>query len=286
MLVAVDVGGTKIAVQLFNPIDGSLETREYKTISLNPGSLHFADSLVGILEDLITAPCEGIGFAFKGLVHKGIIQFASLLGGEVNFDMNVLLKKKFSCDTLIENDLRPLLISEKEFGFGRGCDSFVVINIGTGLSIASWDHVCIGGYRSCAGQLTFHTHYCHSTNSYESIEKLISGKGLSQRGQSALSISTITTRDVLAADSGSALYSIQNEFYFHFIKLLQEISFFFNPEKIILTGSVTKSIDVERIHDGYFSSTDKYSLAQFLGISDIQYGNCTGILHLLKAKIL
>jgi predicted NBD/HSP70 family sugar kinase len=61
----------------------------------------------------------------------GRVVFSPLLGWR-NVDLAALIERSTALPTVIENDVRAVMIAERWFGAGIGIDNFAVVTIGTG----------------------------------------------------------------------------------------------------------------------------------------------------------
>jgi predicted NBD/HSP70 family sugar kinase len=284
MYLAIDIGGTKVAIRTYAKCGDLCQEHMLRTSELHPGSVSFLESLIHYILPYVDS-CEAVGIACKGLIHDGKSRYASLLGGAVVQDLEAYFRQRLGRPVLVENDLVPLGSAERVFGCCSNTESFVVVNIGTGLSFASYDRGVVRGFQSCAGQLSFHTHTLRSTGEAISVERLLSGKGLATRA-AELGYPQSTAADVLAASQSSPLWCLADDFQHHLMQLLSEISYFLNPERIILTGSVGRALAPRKadLDSLYRSRTDEYSWCREIQISTLSHGNCIGMVALLNGS--
>jgi len=139
LIGAVDIGGTKIAVGLVDPLGQVLARREAPT-QPSLGYRAALGRIFGMLEELQSSTgltMKGIGIGSTGPVYP-------LTGeiGDVNFFPNWRgenpvrdLEHRFSLKVAMENDADAAALGEAGWGAGRDKNRLVYVTVGTGIGV-------------------------------------------------------------------------------------------------------------------------------------------------------
>lgn len=161
--IGVDIGGTKCAIGIVDKQYNILSSVSYPTDCKNK---NFSKSFIPILSEKINSLLDNtqigidsvaqIGVAFPGDVDidTGNIGFANNLNLS-NFPIRNLLKEYFQTTLIrIENDANAAALGEYLVGALKGCDSGVIITLGTGIGAGI---ICNGriyrGFNGAAGEV-------------------------------------------------------------------------------------------------------------------------------------
>jgi len=243
--LTIDVGGTKIEVCKLDQNYQITDSQKIDTQGLKVGSLDFIDELKKIIINNLDADIEKIGVSFKAAVNNGVITYATLLGGKVNYELEKEFKKEFGVKVKLENDVNAMAIAESKIGKGQDLHSFVLLNLGTGIKLAYFNNgKFINGFTGNTGEISQKEIIVPELkNKVIKIDFLVSGQGI-ENIYKELCGKEMKAKDIFAKtnDDPRAKETIEI-FIKYFSQLLTDISYFYNPEKIIITGSVKKSAD-------------------------------------------
>lgn len=250
----------------------------------------------------------GVGFSIPGYVNSKL----GLTESYLNFhdSIKLMLEKEIEKPILIEHDAKSMIYGELWFGAAKGLKNVLCINYGWGLGLGMLlDSKVFYGQDGYAGEfghipVTNQSHQCYcgkigcleTVSSGKSIERITREK-LSAGATSTLTlnnkkIESIEVVDILeAANKGD-----------HFaIEIMQEAGFnlgygiaslinIFNPQKIIISGSISKVADY--ILDSVRSSAMKHSLVKLnknieFEISKLGYRSAAlGVARLVANEII
>jgi len=142
--VAVDIGGTKIAVAVVLPSGELLAETTLPTESgrgFASGLLRICDAITRVTERAGVSGSEraGIGIGCTGPVDplRGTIDNPYTLPGWEGADIVGGLRDAFACPVVLENDADAALVGECWKGAGRGFDPVVMLTFGTGVGGAA-----------------------------------------------------------------------------------------------------------------------------------------------------
>jgi glucokinase len=131
-VIAVDLGGTKLAAGLVDP-DGAVARR-----AVEPTDLSGEEALLAQLEQVIDGLRDD-GLAALGVgVPSTIDQRSGHAVASVNIplagvDLRERLQHRFRVPVLIENDGNAAAVAEHRLGAGRGARHVVMLTLGTGV---------------------------------------------------------------------------------------------------------------------------------------------------------
>lgn len=250
----------------------------------------------------------GIGFSIPGYVNSKLGLTESYLN--FNSSIKIMLEKQFEKPILIEHDAKSMIYGEFWFGAARGLKNVLCINYGWGLGLGMLldSKVFYGqdGYAGEFGHIPVANQnqqcYCgkigclETVSSGKSIERIAKEK-LNSGATSILTlnnkkIENIEVLDILEAANKGDQFSIE---------IMQEAGFYlgygiasliniFNPEKIIISGSISKVADY--ILDSVRSSAMKHSLVKLnknieFEISKLGYRSAAlGVARLVANEII
>lgn len=184
--LGIDIGGTKINIGIVDENGHLLVTDRYPTRWGTYAS--FQKDITAYLDDFLNRHdgfvLQGAGIGFRAIVNyiEQVVAFSRIVKDTVNFDICKVVSGLLDCPVKLDNDVNAMAIGEYLYGAGRGRDSFVYINIGTGLGcgIVS-DGRMFRGRRGNAGELT--QYYIRKEEGYINLENCISGEEFSRQAQ-------------------------------------------------------------------------------------------------------
>jgi glucokinase len=253
--IGVDVGGTTVAAGLVTADGQVLEHVQAPTHARGPGSA--LETIVEVL-DRLRDRARGRGVAVSG-VGVGIPGTVDAERGVVGVDVNYVpelagaplaerLGARVDAPVFVDNDVNALVLAEWAWGAGRGARSLVMLALGTGVgggivldgrlqrgaagSAGELGHVpiafdgppCICGGRGC-------------------LKAFVSGTDIARRAEERLG-RPVGAAEVfqLAATGEAAAAAIVDEVCRALGAGLAVIVNGLNPERVVLAGSVAKSL--------------------------------------------
>jgi glucokinase len=253
--IGVDVGGTTVAAGLVAADGRVLDHHQAPTHARGPGTA--LETIGGLLERLADAArargvaLSGIGLGVPGIVdaERGVVgrdvHYAPELAG---VPLGERLAGRLAVPVFVDNDVNALALAEWRWGAGRGARSLVMLALGTGVG----GGIILDG-RLHRGQAGFGGELGHVPIAFEGppcicggrgcLKAYVSGTDIALRGAERLG-RPVAAADVfrLAADGDAAADALVEEVCAALGAGLAIIVNGLNPERVLLAGSVAKSL--------------------------------------------
>jgi glucokinase len=229
--IGVDLGGTNLRAGWVT--EGKLLHKEAKRVDHAESAEDVIDILFKLISENSHQKAAGIGIGFPSLVDtaSGIVYEAQNLPGWNQVPFASIIEDKFGVPVKINNDANCFALGEYHYGKGKPFESMIGLNIGTGFAGGIIIHGELYEGHNCGagefGTLPFRDsileHYCGGL--YFEKEHRQSGEKLARKAEKG---------DIRAM-------SIFSEFGKYLGFALKSILYYYDPEAIILGGSVSKS---------------------------------------------
>jgi glucokinase len=280
VFLAVDVGGTKIEVCRFDESLQLLHQEKLKTKDFSAGSLKFFDDLKGIIRSNLRPEIKKIGLSMNCPVHHGTVLFSSILGGASNFPLKEKLEAEFKLPVSVEDDIHAQAHAELRRGFGRQYKNFTLVNLGTGFGVAHVENSALRGFQNTAGLLCIHKMWVEELARPEICDNLLCGKGVAYL-HNALHRQEVGAEDVFrtCASDPKARQTV-DVFSKYMAKMFVQLSLFYNPEAIVINGSLKKAADCffKQTVALYRSECRDFVQAPHVLLSEVEHAACLGTL--------
>lgn len=236
--VAVDIGSTKVDFCRIDDGFGVIDSKQYATITFQPGSLVFMEHLKRHLREWIDGETAAIAISFNCSLHDGVVAWSSVLGGPVDYPIEKELATELRLPVAATDDIHAMTLAEARFGAGVGVGSFAMLNIGTGIGVGSYDGRILSGCKSNAGLIGHNPTLVPELDETRDLDRVVSGRGVSELYE-RFAGHRLDAREVFSragrdahADRAIAVFAR------HLGDVLVDINRFYDPELIILNGSV------------------------------------------------
>lgn len=277
-VLSFDVGGTKIAAALVGE-DGNFQgdIMHYSTPADAQGIVKLFQEVINQNYDSI----DGVAFATAGAVNMEGTHITSFVGnlpsGYNNTDFTSLTDKP----VLVENDANSAGWAEYALGAAKGCDDAVILTIGTGVgSGIIVKGKLLKGKSGAAGEMHFpidsgHKRKCKGCGMYDCFESFASGTGLGLFAQAAMG-EKATTYDVIAGkkQGDSTAIKVFDEWQNYLIKGMIMLGNVFDPQVIVLSGSMAQFIEYDKVT----SAINSAILTQKLRVIPARFANDAGMI--------
>jgi glucokinase len=227
-LIGVDLGGTNVRAGLVqNGRIAKLEAREHSAL----GEKEIIEEICRTIEAVMPAGVQGIGIGVPTMVKNGVVYSPNNIPSWKVVPLQKILERRFDLPVFVNNDAKCFALGEMQFGQGRGHQNLIGLIIGTGLGAG----VVIGGRLFSGrnggageiGSITYKKknfeHYC--SGRYFQREFGVDGAILDHR----------------AANGDRAAQKMLASFGDHLAEVIMAALYAYDPEIIVLGGSVSKS---------------------------------------------
>ncbi|MFC5402214.1 ROK family protein [Cohnella soli] len=247
LYVGVDIGGTKVIVQIVDR-NGRVVSRQKTRTSSDLNNIarivHECVSDSKVNKDKIA----GYGFGVPGVtdIHRGIvIEAPALQWHGLNFveQMQALLQSKVT----VENDVNCAALGERWLGSAQSADDFVFIAIGTGVgaAIVNGGNILYGS-KFMAGEIGYllseedwHENKEYTFKGFGALEEKISGRALSGH---RIPPDLIIKQYKEGHGEGYEIFSA----YLRTLSItIANLSSLLNPQKVIIGGGVSQALSEE-----------------------------------------
>lgn len=254
LTVAVDIGGTKIAVGLIDTAGRIVERADTPTAPREgfDAAIQRVSGLVGSLRRGNARAVGGIGIGCTGPVDpvSGEIGRADLLPGWQGRNPVAELADRFGLPVAMENDADAAALAELTWGAGRGWRNLVCVTIGTGIG----GGIILGGalYRGVGGAHPEVGHhvidasgpkcYCGAHGCWE---VLASGPAIAAQAAAAMGEGITAAQVCELARQGDAKARGVVERAGRYLGIgVANLITLYAPDAILLSGSVMDSADL------------------------------------------
>lgn len=231
MNIGIDLGGTKIKAgleangKILHPTKAFLKEKD----SL-PSTM---DQVFKLIEPLILYKPAGIGIGVPSVVdvEKGIVYNVTNIPSWEKVELKQILEKEFNLPVFVNNDVNCFTLGEFKFGLGRGFSSIVGMSIGTGLgSGLIIKNKLYTGHNCGAGEIGLLPY------KDQNIEYYASGHFFDRFCQN----SALKAYENAMEGNPQALAQWE-EFGNHFGAAVQAVLYAYDPEAIVIGGSISKA---------------------------------------------
>ena len=229
MKIGVDLGGTNIRAGLIN--DNTI-------VNMNSSLLNNKDNLESTLEQLKSlihsvrdTTITGIGIGVPSVVdlENGIVHDVVNIPSWKEVPLRDILEKEFNVPVYINNDVNCFVLGEKYFGVGKNHKTFVGVALGTGIGSGILiDNTLFNGVNCGSGEIGYlpylehdFEYYC-SSNFFEKIHKTSGSQVYLE-----------------AKQHDEKAIRLWEEFGHHIGMALKSVVYAYDPEAIILGGSIS-----------------------------------------------
>ena len=262
-IVALDIGGTKIASALVTLEEGAAPVVEHMdkvpTEAKRGGAQVLANALDSVRRVLAAAggTVDGIGVSSAGVINpaNGDVTYANeIMPGWGGTHLGAELEAAFGVPARVLNDVHAHALGEARWGGGREAGSCLVVAVGTGIGGAFVEdgHIMLGahneaghiGHVSCSDAVGVPCS-CGATGH---LEPIAAGPGIIERyvelgGEAALADGTLIDGaeiDRRAAAGDEAAIAAEDRSGHAIGEVLGSLVNMLDPDCVILSGSVAQ----------------------------------------------
>lgn len=251
MVLAIDLGGTKIAMAIATA-DGSrlAETRiptlaERGAADVMARLLLAAKALVERISTSHSLKLAAIGAVTPGIVLADSILLAPNNPGWDSIALRSCMQNSFDVARVaVDTDVKAAAFAELRWGQLQGSANGLFVNLGTGIAAAAViDGKVLRGTRGVAGEIGYQLLGQHGEPSFADgrapLEEMVSGSGIAKRAASLLGRPIDTEEVFLLAARNQGVAAILAEAWQVLGRHLANIALVLDPEKIVIAGGMT-----------------------------------------------
>jgi glucokinase len=231
MKIGVDLGGTKIKAGVEK--NGSIIRQNTIFLQQKDSLSATLTQLINLIKPLTDYPATSIGIGVPSVVdvERGIVYNVANIPSWEKVALRDILEEEFNLPVFVNNDVNCFTLGEHRFGVAKNYSSVVGMTIGTGLgSGLIIDNQLYIGHNCGAGEiglLPYRDHnleYYACSNFFDSIH-----------GTTALEASQA------ALNGNKKALNMWAEFGVHIGCAIKAAMYVFDPEAIVLGGSISKA---------------------------------------------
>lgn len=237
-LLGVDIGGTKIQLSRIGADYAVTPMRRVPTALLRRGTPAFATDLAELIRASMPIGAEGVAVSLNGALRGSHVVYSSLMGGNVGFELATFLSDRLDCPVYVDDDIHAMTRAEAEIGHGRDYGSVTMLNMGTGIGVGAYEYGVMRG-KFGAGLISEQHVYVEELGEYRILDLVTCGRGIKDLHR-AFTGEAMEAVNVFAGarDSNAQCQRTVDVFARYVGVVLEMISKFYNPEVIVLNGSI------------------------------------------------
>jgi predicted NBD/HSP70 family sugar kinase len=256
--IAIDLGGTKISIAIFN-VNAEISVRKVIPTYQVAASDKFIDLLMQSIREFISesnrslSSLQVIGIGTPGIVDtkRGIvIEGSPNLPQWENLNLCERMEQGFGVPVVLENDVRAALVGEIWKGQCQNLQNAVLITLSTGIGSALlMDGNIIRGVHNAAGEIGYmlfeRSHLNQDWRKKGCFEMLCSGSGLMERFGSTQDdreggLKWSSAADIFhsASMGDNEAVQIVDEFIDYLSIVILNLVFTANPQRVVLMGGL------------------------------------------------
>ncbi|HRF02647.1 MAG TPA: ROK family protein [Pirellulaceae bacterium] len=190
MILAVEIGGTKLQVALVEPESGRIVERRRDEVVAADGAAGILHRIERMIDSLPSGSFDRVGVGFGGPVGaSGRIYRSHQIDGWDGFELGLWCSDRTGRPSVVANDCDAAALGEALWGAGRGYRSTFYMTVGTGVG-GGW---IVDGRRQGVGRPSI-AEVGHlrpglaCTSSYATVESLASGAGIAARARATAAV--------------------------------------------------------------------------------------------------
>lgn len=229
--MGIDLGGTQVRAGLVR--NGQVLKRVSARIASLTAEGAVLDRICSLIEELGTEAVNGIGIGVPSIVdvRRGIVYDTVNIPSWKEVHLKDILEKKYGIPVWVNNDANCFALGEQRYGAGAGYSNLAGVTIGTGLGTGLiLDGKLFNGTHCGAGEIGNIMYKDATIETYASGNFFMKETG--QPGESLLQ---------RALDGDEDARALFHEYGYHLGQALLMILYAYDPEMIVLGGSVIGS---------------------------------------------
>ena len=236
MILAIDIGGTKFSMALFD--GGRMVRRESRATDAEGGRSWMTGQIAALGSEWRREyPIERCGIGFGGPVNFAAqrVVLSTHVGGWRGFDLCGFVQDVTGVPAVMDNDANVGAMGEAEFGAGKGCSPLFYMTLSTGIGGGIYNSGCVWrGADSYGGEIG------HLTIRPEGPECLCGSHGCFERMCCGLWLQRDYGRPAKELMQDAAFVA---RYVVDLAMGLKAAIMLLNPERIVIGGGIAKAGD-------------------------------------------
>jgi glucokinase len=249
-IIGVDLGGTNIRAG--RVVENKIVQFSKERTPSNGTKQEVINSIFSAIDQCINSGTVGIGIGVPAVVdvEKGIVYDVTNIPSWNEVPLKEILQNKYQVPVSVNNDANCFIVGEKFFGKGKLYNSIVGLALGTGLGCGLIFNGQLYEGRNCgAGEFGIIPYLDYNFEYYCSGQFFKKEKGIDAE------------LAYIEAKAGNIIYANYfREFGFHLGQVIKSMLYAYDPEIIIIGGSLTKAYEL-------------YKEAMFAAMQDLEFSN-------------
>lgn len=234
MIIGVDLGGTNIRAGIEK--EGNVLSPRKELFNTRLSLEETLAQLISFIRPLVQPGVKGIGIGVPSVVdiEKGIVYNVVNIPSWECVPLKDIMEEEFDLPVSINNDVNCFVLGEHRFGLVKGLKNVVGVSSGTGLgSGIIINNQLFPGSNCGAGEIGLLHYLDHNIEYYASgnLFRVFYDTTAEEAHQRALN------GDLKAMD-------YWKEFGIHMAEALKSVVYTYDPEAIVLGGSLSKAYDL------------------------------------------
>ncbi|GAB4034850.1 ROK family protein [Spirosoma jeollabukense] len=246
MTIGVDLGGTNVRAGLVD--NGLIIRQKSKALQQKDSLLATLAQLIELIRPFVEPPVSSIGIGVPSVVdiERGIVYNVANIPSWEEVALRDILEKEFDLPVFVNNDVNCFTLGEHQFGMAQGYRSAVGMAIGTGLgSGVIIDNQLYTGSNCGAGEIGLLPYLDKNIESYAAAQFFEANHG-----------TTALEANQAARLGAKNALKLWDEFGKHFGVAVKAVLYTYDPEVIVLGGSIANAYP-------FFNATMFESMADF-----------------------
>ena len=258
-IIGVDLGGTNIRAG--KVVQQKITYTQKSPTPSNGTEMEVLERLFAVIDTCFDKDTQSIGIGVPSIVDvkKGIVYNVTNIPSWKAVPLKSILENRYNIPVFINNDANCFALGEKYFGKAQNCENIVGLTIGTGMgSGLIFNGKLYEGPNCGAGEFgnipylsSIFEHYC--SGEFFAKEKSV----------------TAIEAYLRAKEGNTEALKMFEEFGFHLGQAIKSILYAYDPEIIVMGGSLTNAYDF-------------FKIAMIDAMQDFAYSN---VLENLKIEI-
>lgn len=233
MKIGIDLGGTNVRVGVVH--NGEIIRKLSEPCKADQSEKEVLDHIIAMIRQVKTDEVESIGIGVPSVVdvEQGIVYNVTNIPSWEKVPLKSILEKEFNIPVSVNNDCNCFALGEYKFGQGTLYKDIVCVALGTGVGAGIIiNGKLYNGQNTGAGEIGClpylehdYEYYCGSA--FFSKENNLTGKEAFQMGH----------------ENSKMALDIWKQMGFHLGNLMKAILFTYDPQIIILGGSISNAYD-------------------------------------------